>query len=105
MVSCAGPSEPETVNGETLTNQEVTIMKWTRAKHSQVQFVYHLPLPNGGLMPLYGRNKDSGYYYKSYNLKPGQRIRANVFLYKEDGGIRVGDIDFSSYVIPSNQRP
>lgn len=95
LTSCREPDPPGV--GQRIPNQYVTVTNWYVAKYSKVKFVYYLRLPNGESLPIYGDNGLTGYYYRKYDLHPGQRVPCAVTLYAQGGEVSVGDINFSAY--------
>jgi hypothetical protein len=96
LASCAGPSR-EYSKVIPLKAHKIVITDYSVGKYTQVRFVTQVDI-EGYPMTFVGSNGNTGYYYKKYNLKPGDTLTENINLILDDEHLYVESVNLDKYL-------
>ena len=96
VVSCAGPSR-DYCKVIPLKDHKIVITAYSVGKYTQVRFVTEVTI-EGTPMAFVGTNGSTGYYYKKYNLKPGDTLIENINLILDDEHLYVESLNLDKYL-------
>lgn len=96
LASCAGPNR-DYCKVIPLKSHKIVITDYNIGKYTQVHFTTQVNI-EGSSVTFVGSNGNTGYYYKKYNLKPGDTLTENINLILDNENLYVESLNLDKYL-------